>query len=444
MIQAERVTYLALCTLLTLSLAGCVGGEEGEEGGEAGPVTVTRGDIVVDVAASGNLAFSTQEDLAFEMSGTVENISVEVGDSVAEGQVVAILDTSDWEDQLRSLRTSVLSAEIGLDQAEYALEQAEAETMITITGDVVVRECCDDEDIAIKEKQVEMARQRLEDAQADLEEALALSPEIVAPFNGFVTHVNVEGGDEVMKGHVAVTIADPEKFEALILVSENDILQVAKGTQARVSVDAQSGVVLPAEVADVAPTASIQSGVVNYEVTVEVASLEEVRVQMEEAQSQMRQARQGAAPGEMPDRLKQAIESGEMTEEEARAKMEATRSGMPAQGMLPAASVLSDIHLREGLSVTVTLIVAEKTDVLLIPNAAISSTAGRMTVTVVADDGTAEERQIVTGVSNWQYTEVVDGLEEGDVLKIPEGAMAAGETPGASRQGGFFMGGPPH
>ncbi len=443
MIQAKRVAFLALCTLLVLSLAGCVGDEEGEEGGEAGPATVTRGDLVVDVAASGNLAFSTQEDLAFEMAGTVEDISVEVGDSVAGGQVVAVLDTSDWEDQLRALRTSVLSAEIGLDQSEYALEQAEAETMITITGDVVVRECCDDEDIAIKEKQVQLAQQRLEDAQEDLDEALALSPEIVAPFDGFVTRVNIEGGDEVMKGHVAVTIADSEKFEALILVSENDILQVAEGTQARVSVDAQSGVILPAEVTDVAPTASIQSGVVNYEVTVEVASLEEARAQMEEAQARMGQDRQEAASGEMPDRLKQAIESGEITEEEARAKMEAAQSGAPTQGMFPTASALSDIQLREGLSVTVTLIVAEKTNVLLIPNAAISSAAGRMTVTIVAEDGTEDERQIETGVSNWQYTEVVDGLAEGDVLKIPEGAMATGETP-ESRQGGLFMGGPPH
>ncbi len=125
MIQAKRVAFLALSTLLALCLTGCTGDDEGEEGGEAGPVTVTRGDIVVDVAASGNLAFSTQEDLAFAMTGTVEDISVEVGDSVAEGQVVAILDTSNWEDQLRALRTSVLSAEIGLEQSEYALEQAE-------------------------------------------------------------------------------------------------------------------------------------------------------------------------------------------------------------------------------------------------------------------------------------------------------------------------------
>ena len=437
MIQAKRVAFLALSTLLALSLTGCTGDGEGEEGGEAGTVTVTRGDIVVDVAASGNLAFSTQEDLAFEMAGTVEDISVEIGDSVTEGQVVAILDTSNWEDQLRALRTSVLSAEIGLEQSEYALEQAEAETMITITGDVVVRECCDDEDIAIKEKQVEMARQRLEDAQADLDEALALSPEIVVPFDGFVTHVNVEGGDEVMKGHVAVTIADPEKFEALILVSENDILQVAEGTQARVSVDAQSGVILPAEVTDVAPTASIQSGVVNYEVTVDVASLDEVAAQMEE---RLAQGYQQSDSDEMQERLKEALESGEITEEELAAMQEAMQSRQSTQ---PPVAMFESIQLREGLTVTVTLIVAEKTDVLLIPNAAISSTAGRTTVTVIAEDETEDERQIVTGVSNWQYTEVVDGLEEGDVLKIPEGAMATGEIP-ESRQGGLFMGGPPH
>ena len=441
MIHAKRLTLLLLCTLLVLPTVGCTSEEEGDEGSEDGEYTVTRGDLSVEVSASGNLAFSTEEDLSFDMAGTVEDVFVDEGDAVTEGEVVATLDTEDWEDQLRSLEMSVLSAEISLRQAEKTLEEAEEETQTTITGDVVVQCCPDDEEIEIKEMQVEQAELKLEDAQAKLDEHLAQSPEVVAPFDGFVTKVTAEGGDEVFKGSIAVTIVDPNRFEALIYVSENDILQVEEGTQAEVSVDSMSGVVLPAEVTAIAPTATISSGVVNYEVTVEVASIEEMRAQMEEARTRMEQAREEAASsGEMTDRLKEAVESGQLTQEEADAMVQQAESGGGfTQGMAATMSP-EDIELREGLSVSVTLLITDATDVLLVPNAAISKAGNRAFVTLILEDGSEEQRSITTGVSSWQYTEVVSGLEEGDIIKT---ASAVANNNGPERQGGIVMRGHP-
>ena len=424
MIHARQLAPLLLCTLLVLPTIGCTEEEQGEEGGENGKYTATRGDLTVDVSASGNLQFSTQEDLAFEMAGTVEDIFVEEGDAVTEGQVVATLDTSDWEEQLRSLKMSVLSSEVSLKQAEMSLEEAERETETSITGDVVVWCCPDDDEIEIKEMQVEQAKLRLEDAQAQLDEHLAQSPEVVAPFDGFVTQVSAEGGDEVFKGTVAATIVDPNKFEASILVSENDISKVSEGTQAYVEIDSMSGVILPAEVSAIAPTATISSGVVNYQVTVDVASLEEVRARMEAASAiRPRQS------DELPDQLRDAVESGALLQEEAEAMME----GGPTEQIAPGDN-LDNIDLREGLSVSVTLLIAEKTDALLVPNAAISKAGNKAFVTLILEDGGEEQRSITTGVSNWQYTEVLSGLEEGDVIKTA-GTVAADSGP--ERPGGL-------
>ena len=436
MIHGKRVTLLLLCTLLVLPIVGCATTEEDAVSDGSEEYTVTRDNLTVDVSASGNLAFSTEEDLAFDMAGTVEDVFVEEGDAVTENQVVATLDTSDWEEKLRSLQMSVLSADISMKQAEMALEQAEEETQTSITGDVVVYCCPDDDEIEIKELQVEQARLRLDDAQAQLDEHLAQSPEVVAPFEGFITRVTAEGGDEVFKGTVAVTAVDPNKFEALIFVSENDIEQVVEGTEAEVSIDSMSGVVLPAEVTAIAPTATISSGVVNYEVTVAVASLEEMQAQMEAAQAQMAKAREESTSGEMPDRLKEAIEAGELTEEEARSMMEQMQSRGSGQGAASTTSMIEDIELREGLSVSVTLLIAETTDALLVPNAAISTAGNQSVVTVLAEDGSEEQRAITTGVSNWQFTEVTDGLEEGEVIRTFGNTAAAS---GEDRQGGMFM-----
>jgi len=456
MIHARRLSYLALLALLALPIVGCSQGDDAQTGDTTTTYTVTRGNLTVDVSASGNLAFAAEEDLAFEMAGTVQDIFVSEGQSVTSDMVVATLDTANWEKQLRTHQMSLLSARLSLKQAEVALDEAKRTTSTSITGDVVIRDCCDDDEIAMKEMQLEQAVMRLEDAQTTLDEHLALSPQVVAPFDGFITKVNVEGGDEVMKGTVAMTVTDPNRFEVDILVSENDIAQIREGMQAEVTVDVLS-ITLPAEVTYIAPTATVSSGVVNYKVTIRVATLEEYAAQLQEqvsaAQRQMEQAGQETTSGEMPEQLRQAIESGDITEEEAAALMERMQSGARPQagaGMLQApsvASVIESIQLRDGLSVTVTLIVADKTGVLLVPNAAISTAGGRAFVTVIAADGSEERRQVTTGVSDWQFTEVTNGLTEGEVIKtagavtgtttnFPQGGRPGVMVPGVAVGGG--------
>jgi len=183
----------------------------------------------------------------------------------------------------------------------------------------------------------------------------------------------------VLTGTVAVQLADPNKFEADILVSEMDILQVKENGEAWIQVDALPGMSLPATVTHISPTATIQSGVVNYEVTVEV---------------------------EPPETAAQV------------------------STMFP-----EDFQLREGLTVTVSIIVTESTDVLLVPNAAITSQGGETYVQIVSPDGTTQERVIQTGISNWQFTEVTSGLSEGEQVLVPQGTAPVTTQNGSP--GGF-------
>ena len=383
-------------------------------------VTVQRGDLTVDITASGNLALSVMEDLAFEISGTAEEVIVDEGDSVEEGQVLARLDTSEWDEELTALERDLLQAEINLENAELSLKKAEEETTTTITGDIWGT-TTDPKEIDIKELQVELTEARLEDAQKALEEALDASPEIIAPFAGFIISVNVEGGDEVLKGTVAVELADPSKFEADILVSEMDILQVKLGGEAWVQVDALQGMSLPAEVTHVSPTATIQSGVVNYKVKVELQSLETI---MQEGE----QARQDLSEGELPERLKQAIEEGLLTQEEAEEMMKQRQQEQGEQQGAPP-MIFEDFQLREGLTVTVSIMIAQRKDVLLVPNGAITTQGGQTYVQVVLPDDTIEDRAVTIGISNWQYTEVTDGLSEGEKVVVLQGTT----TPSAPR-----------
>jgi RND family efflux transporter MFP subunit len=423
------LTTLALCSISVLSLS-CT--SEPESSSEQQVVTVQRGNLTVDITASGNLILSRTENLAFEMAGTVEEVLVEEGDSVEEGQLLARLDTSDWDNQLITLRRNLLQAQINQKNAELSLDKAESDTVTLITGDIVYSSNYDDEQIEILKLQNQLAEARVEDAQRALDEALNASPEVTAPFDGFITRVNVEGGDDILKGTVAVTLADPNRFEADILVSEMDIFQVKLGGDATVQMDALTSLTIPATVTHISPTATIQSGVVNYYVKVELESMEALMQQQQEAMPDI-------SSGELPAPIKQAIEEGRMTQEEAEAMLEQMQQARQGQQ-----TAIEDFQLREGLTVTVSIIIEEATDVLLVPNGAIT-TQGRQTyVQVVSADGTTEERAVTTGISNWQYTEVTDGLSESEQVVVPEGTTATTTT---TQQGGnrvFIpgMGGP--
>ncbi|MFC2051476.1 efflux RND transporter periplasmic adaptor subunit [Chloroflexota bacterium] len=267
---------------------------------------------------------------------------------------------------------------------------------------------------------IEDTQKELWDAQEELDKANSQSPEVRATFDGFVTLVNVEGGGEVLTGTVVVQIADPNKFEAEVLVSEMDILQIKMGGEARVQVDAVKGLNLPAKVTHISPTATIQSGVVNYTVKVEIQSLQPV--QQEASQEQ-----------QLPERLRQAIEEGRISQEQAEEMMKQGQGGQQQQ--MPTAP-LEDFQLREGLTVTVSILVDERNDVLLVPNKVITR-RGAETYVQVLKDGTIEERSIKTGISDYQNTEVTDGLSEGEQVIVPTGTSTTSTT--SQQSGGGFV-----
>ena len=102
-------------------------------------VTVQRGNLTIDITAVGNLVLSRTEDLAFDIfyqEATVEEVLVEEGDMVKEGQLLAKLDASEWEDELSTLENRVTTAERQLTSAERQLTSKEQDL---IQADIKVR-----------------------------------------------------------------------------------------------------------------------------------------------------------------------------------------------------------------------------------------------------------------------------------------------------------------
>jgi HlyD family secretion protein len=79
-------------------------------------VTIGRDTLVDTVSATGNIEPEAEVELKFETGGTVKEVLVKEGQTITAGMVLARLDTTDLELQVRS-------AEIDLAQAQANLEQ---------------------------------------------------------------------------------------------------------------------------------------------------------------------------------------------------------------------------------------------------------------------------------------------------------------------------------
>lgn len=117
-------------------------------------------------------------------------------------------------------------------------------------------------------------------------------------------------------------------------------------------------------------------------------------------------------------------------------------------------------ELRPGMSATADISVADKSGVLVVPNAAITNADGKTVVTVMGDgtrpqtnrganqnpktpnsstaQSIGEKREISTGLSNDTVTEIVSGLSEGTVVELPGAAVSTSVSSTSAGQGSIL------
>ena len=108
--------------------------------------------------------------------------------------------------------------------------------------------------------QVEQARIALEIAETHLEKAT-----LKTPFAGVIAAVNVKAG-EAAGGGPAFVLVDTSLFHIDVTVDEVDVARIGLGQPLTVTLDALPGEVINGNVDRIAPTATVNGGVVSYAV----------------------------------------------------------------------------------------------------------------------------------------------------------------------------------
>lgn len=91
--------------------------------------------------------------------------------------------------------------------------------------------------------------------------------------------------------------------------------------------------------------------------------------------------------------------------------------------------------LRVGMSVEVRILAQNAENVLTVPVAAIQYEAKKPFVECKNESGETIKKYVEIGISNGTYVEIISGIEEGDIVMVPQGTVGSGMTEGGMTGG---------
>jgi len=284
-----------------------------------------RGTLTATIGATGTVRAKQTAVLIWQAAGTVDTVNVKVGDNIPADFVMAYLEKT-------SLPQSVIMAEADLVDAQKTLDEllnsdtARAQAVITLrdaqevydkaanwreelNGKIHVKKIvykkfrnrkipilkeyrgyADEGTIAKADEDLALAKAKLEDAQrqydrltagntteiaaaqsrVDAAQATLNLARVISPFAGTVTESHTLRGDQVSAGGTAFRLDNLSSLLVDVEVSEVDINSVSIGQPVILTFDAILGREYHGEIVEVAPAGTVEQGVVNFTVTVEL------------------------------------------------------------------------------------------------------------------------------------------------------------------------------
>ncbi|WP_052085903.1 HlyD family efflux transporter periplasmic adaptor subunit [Clostridium sp. HMP27] len=254
-------------------------------------VTLTYNEADVKKVSKGQSANVNLTSLMQSVNGTVTYISSEPTVAAAGGKVYAVEIQMNNPGALTEGMTA--SAEINTSKGEVsstntaALSYIKKQTVTSVTGGTV-------KSIAVKENQKVSAgavvmniknddvirnKQSSDLKIASSQEKIALSSKqleyykIVSPIDGVITKINFKVGDTVKSGDEVANVSDPTEMDFDVSVDELDIAKISVGQKVSITIDAMKETEttpLLGNVTKIAVEGTASNGVTSFPVTIKI------------------------------------------------------------------------------------------------------------------------------------------------------------------------------
>jgi RND family efflux transporter MFP subunit len=204
---------LSIPLALLVALAGCKTEQSALDVRSARTVIVEPSRIDADRQVVGEVKPRYESDLSFRVAGKVLARRVDIGASVRQGETLAALDTQDFQNRLRSAEAEVASAE-----AELVETQGNEARKAKLLKDGFTPQAT--YDTALRNLRSADARRASAKANLDLTRDQLGYTDLKADFDGVITAVGAEPGQNVNAGQMVVKLARPGDKDAVFSIAE--------------------------------------------------------------------------------------------------------------------------------------------------------------------------------------------------------------------------------
>ena len=381
--------------------------------------TVSRGDLSALVSATGKVEPIQKVEVKSKASGQIMAMPVEESDRVQKGALIARIDETDARNVYEQAVADLEVAKATVAQTASNVRRQEELFKRGLISQAEMDQVKLDEVRA--KSQLIKAETELSTMETRLKDSVVRSP-----ITGIILQKNVEAGqiiasgiNSVSGGTLIATVAEMDSVYVYAEVDEVDIGQVQIGQTARVVPDAFPDEVFHGSVLRVAPLAKVEQNVTTFNVTVvvpnrdgklkagmnttvdlTVADRRDVLLVAKEAIKDIREIRAQMMAMNMGDGL---------TNEPSRARSDSAHGGMRQRWNANAGGGTG-----EGWRV-------------VSPGGHASPANGAVSrkFVLVKKGEVYEPRPVDIGASNFDFAEVVKGLQEGETVLVFSGSRAA-------------------
>jgi HlyD family secretion protein len=431
---------------------------------------VRRGNLVATVNSTGTVQAVNSARLAFRGGGTLGEVFVKVGDTVAAGQPLARLDTKDLEIALRQQQANLSSAQARLAQTLAGASESDIQAAVASLASAqtqLTRAKNDYEKLAAgpTPAEVQQAAAALEKARNALQTAQTDYDRIAwrgdaGSSSQAVTLANATADYQTALANYNAKIAPPNPGDL-----ETARQAIASAEQSVESANAR--------------LAQLRAGPLPTDVAVARASVETAAAQVASAQLNLERATLvapfagvvqavTASPGEVvssafitlvdPNTLRLDVNVDENDVARVELDQPATISldALPGRtfrgrviAIAPTATIAQGVAsylvsvqidqpqgIKPGMTASVQIAVEQRTNVLIAPARAVRTQGRERVVDVLTASGQIETRSVAVGLSNDQQVEITRGVAEGELLVLattgtrPSGTTVPGGVPG--------------
>ncbi|MBU0494329.1 MAG: efflux RND transporter periplasmic adaptor subunit [Chloroflexi bacterium] len=348
--------------------------------------TVERGDIQATVSVSGSVVPQDKVNVSFKTGGQVARVLVTEGDVVHQGDLLVTLDTTDLETQIEKTESALRIAQLNLQKAQKPLGKDE----VTVT-----------------KANLERARINLQRAQSEYDKIAWRSDAALYPQAAQLELATLDY--QVAQANYNIQVRGATAEDLALLSEQVKQAEMTVASTRRALDDAQLKATIDGTVLTVNAKQDEFTNATLPAVVLADLSCLQVDVQIDETEI-----------GQVTLDQDVLLTLDAFGEQEITGRVtEIALAPTVNQGVVNYLVTITldscELSIKIGMTANANIVVAEKQGVLLVPNRTIRLREGKKQVQVWRNN-VAEWVFIETGLNNDQFTEVMSGLQEGDLV----------------------------